>query len=171
MRICKANVLAGDHNEPSSDIQRILSSFQHTGRQLNKESVMLRGGFMRRAYRASQYNAADPSDPLIDLCKALIISYRSSPVRSYPFRRPRLIALINSSSSASVAALAFASASFCPSASPWNSSTSALEPPRSFCKHTLIANSRLFRACRASPSDTSARNVRSVGGIRGRGGG
>lgn len=114
---------------------------------------------MNPAHLASQYIAADPSEPLKLLCRAEIISYRSSPLRSYPFLRPRLTDSINSKS------LCFLSSGVTWRSSPEDSSMRDCRG----ASQTLRANSSPFRACRASPSATSARKGNRSAGKSGAG--
>jgi len=56
MWITETNIFTRDHHQPSSYIQRILSSSQHPG--LSVKSCQTKGTDL-----ANQYIAADPSDP------------------------------------------------------------------------------------------------------------
>lgn len=93
--IGQAHILTGHHDQPSRDVQRVFTSGNHPAPTSAVLFTVLLPGQSFGTYRASQYMAALPSDPLIHLCSAEIMSYRSSPDRSYPFRKPLRTASIS----------------------------------------------------------------------------
>lgn len=74
MVIRQTHIFTRDDNQPSRNVQWILAPSYHPD---SKPAVN-----PTPSHLASQYMAAEPSDPLRHLCRAEIMSYRSSPVLS-----------------------------------------------------------------------------------------
>ena len=137
MWVRKSDIFTCHYDKPPGDVKRIFTTRYHPDASAERMTT--------QTYLASQYMAAEPSLPLQLLCMAEIISYLSSPLRSYPFLRPLR--------TASMSVL----------------SRCVVSPSSLVCLHTSRESSRLFKACRASPSATSARKGIRSGGSGGGG--